>query len=698
MKDECNLDGWIISKVAGKVTSKLYLRRDCLNVQIIFECPPIWKSGMLLRIPWIRLEFKNGRWRALAQLKVPEGKWTVYDTFDWKGNTLIVKREWKWEGSPLGNIRMGLDVLVLFQRLDFWAMPYISMNGNRTSCEVPVGMSKCGEPYIFREERMTAPALMTLESAGFVVGTYTEPGHDEQTISACCIEKLKRKYRLRTFFPHYESPATFLGIVFQQNGMIKNSHGVYSNSSHSRGFYVCDKFTIQRCFYIVIDKVASKRHGYFNVWESAWNNMKEESPPPISFSKMEKVLWKAIDYHWIKHGGVVGYATRIDRNGNAYTSLTPTLAVAWCSPTMMLAWLALRRAMKLRNRAEAELPLRAAQFFIEKGDMGNGLFRTHFDLSSGKWIDKNCSAVQLGGAVYWILRCVRLLNHESMFKNDTLFDRDEWMRFALKFCELAVRTQLPNGAFPSGWEFDGKSIEPERAMGVHTARAVLEAYSLTLQRIYLKSAEIAAQYYIKNCVEHEVGYGDCNDVLSTTNENDAAGLADLLIELYRITGKREYLNSAIRSSEYCLSFMFTYNVYFPSETDCGRRGMKTRGCSAISPETACVCPFFTLQANTFIELYKLTGEQRWKDYAVTMIRGSLQMMTEKNDTFGLAPHLIGCRAEILPVLDMIKGAFIWKKGMTEYAMHEPVWWPAVFNLLNFAVIEDVCPELLKELN
>ena len=66
------------------------------------------------------------------------------------------------------------------------------------------------------------------------------------------------------------------------------------------------------------------------------------------------------------------------------------------------------------------------------------------------------------------------------------------------------------------------------------------------------------------------------------------------------------------------------------------------------------------------------------------------------DTFGLAKHLVGLRSEVVPVLDTVKDRRIWKKGMTGYTWHEPVWWPAVFNLLNFALIEDRFPEVLKE--
>jgi hypothetical protein len=125
--------------------------------------------------------------------------------------------------------------------------------------------------------------------------------------------------------------------------------------------------------------------------------------------------------------------------------------------------------------------------------------------------------------------------------------------------------------------------------------------------------------------------------------------------------------------------------------------MRTRGFGAISAETAFVCWWFALQGNAFLELWKETGERRWKDYAVAVIRSSMQMMTEPGDTFGLAPHLVGCRAEVIPVLDAVKGEHIWKKGMTGYTWHQLVWWPAAFNLLNFAFIQDRFPEVLKEI-
>jgi hypothetical protein len=124
--------------------------------------------------------------------------------------------------------------------------------------------------------------------------------------------------------------------------------------------------------------------------------------------------------------------------------------------------------------------------------------------------------------------------------------------------------------------------------------------------------------------------------------------------------------------------------------------MRTRGFSAISPETAFVCFWFCVQGNAFLELWRETGEKRWKEYAVAVILASLQMMTEPGDTFDLDENLIGVRSEVIPVLDTIKDRRIWKKGMTGYTWDNPVMWPAVFNLLNFAGIEDRFPDVKGE--
>jgi hypothetical protein len=673
----------------------LSIIREGLPTKLLSAYFPIWADGKLWEASIRRLNPCAGGWTAEGSIKTPAGTWFVEDNLTISGNTLIIDRQWRWKGKRSSNVRLGLDLHVPFRRLDFWTIPYISINGNGGSKTVPSGMIRDGRPWVFREERTTAPGLMTLESDGVTVGTYTQPGRSEQTRCACSIVPGKGNYLLRTFFPYREAPRTFLGAGFPGNSEFPEQGVFVGSSGGSNGFVIEDQAAFRRKFFVVLAQAPERRHGYFNVWESAWRNLRDPIAPPLSIKRMENVLWRSLDAFWFQKGKVCGYPTRIDRYGDPLGGFSPTLGVGWCAPTMMLAWLAIRKAGQTGRTASAEKAIRATEFFVQNAGAGNGVFRTHFNLKTMRWSDGDLNAVQMGGAAYWLLRSVELLEKTQLFHRR--IKAKHWRTFALAFCELAVRTQAKNGAFGAHWALDGRCLGAERAMGVHAARAVLEAYRHTGERRFLAAAERGANFYIRAIIDKETGYGDCTDLLNSTTENDAAGVPDFLIDLYRATGRGEYLRKAVRAAEYSLAYMFAYNVYFPSETECGRRKMRTRGSSAISPETAFISFFFAPQANAFLELWKETGERRWKDYAVAVVRGTLQMLSEPGDTFGLASSLVGCRAEVLPVFDTVKGQHVWKQGMTGYTWHQPVWWPAVFNLLNFAVVEDRFPEVLTNL-
>lgn len=663
----------------------------------ILSCnqPGIWVDGKALDFPAWKLRRIAGGWELLGEVRIDSGTWRIRDVLRPRGNTLVVEREWKYSGTRLQSARLGFSVDVPFKRLDFWAMPYISMNGNPGTRTVPRGMTFEGDPWIFREERTTAPGLMILESAGVVAGAYTTPCRGEGDLSSCSIIPKKDCHTLQIFFPFREGPRTFMGAAFPGNSKVQEQ-GLYTGGSgFGRGMSIEGKARFSRKFFVVLDEAGEKRHGYSRIWESAWKNLRAPIAPAVGLKRMEKVLWRSLEPFWFSKGKVRGYVLRIDRNGGKTGGFSPSLCTSWSGPTMMLTWLGIRRAIKAHDPRLAEKPIQASEFFIDHAPRRNGAFLTHYNVKTMSWSEGDINAVQLGGAAYWLLRCVDLLKRTDLLKHRVNIRK--WTSFSLDVCELAVRTQRADGAFCARFGKDGSCQAFERAMGVHTARAVLEAYRQTGKKEYLRAVVRGAEFYIRTMVDKESGYGDCTDLLNSTTENDGAFVADFFIDLYRVTGKKRYLDKAVKVAEFCLQFMFTYNVYFPPETECGRRKMRTRGFSAISPETGFVCFWFALQGNAFLDLWKETGDKRWREYAIAIIRGSMQMIAEPGDTFGLSERMVGSRAEVIPVLDTIKGGHVWKKGMTGYTWHQPVWWPAGFNLLNFAFVEDNYGNVMKDI-
>ncbi len=661
-----------------------------------YSYAPLWLDQKLVECPVKKVESHSGKWQVTGEIRIPGGIWRFLDTLIPNGNTLIIDRKWDYKGNRIGYVRLGFDLIIPFEKLSRWAIPYISVNGNKGCTHVPEGMTRNGIPWIFREERTTAPGLIILESGEIVAGTYTEPGKSETTLCSCSMfrSENKKHYISRTLFPFQDHPLTYFGTAFIGGDA---EPGVFSwGMGGNGGFIVEGKASFRRKFFVVMEKKGARPHGYIHAWESAWRNLKDKPAEQFPLKQTENLLWHTLDYFWFQKGKACGYSLRINRDGDPLGDFSPNFSIdiGWAAPTSMLTYLGIREAIRRGKPNFADKPIRACNFFVDNASAGNGLFLSNFDIRKLKWAEKPSTAVEMGGGAYWILKCLELVKGSKTFSRS--LNQNKWQRFALDFCDLALRTQQADGAFPSRWSLDGKSLGVERSMSLPAALAVLEAYRYTGKKIYLDAAERGAENLIRNCVDTEK-YGDSWDVKGNTTENSSGWVSQFLVLLYETTKKTRYLDKAILAAECSLPFVFTYNMFFPSETECGRRKLRTRGCLTISPETAFTCFAAMPQVNAYLGLWEATGDSRWKEYALPMIPASLQMMTEKGDTFGLAPHLIGCRAEVLPVLDTIKGAHFWKRGMTGYTWHEPVWWPAAHNLLSYALIEDRYPQLIKEI-
>ena len=180
------------------------------------------------------------------------------------------------------------------------------MNGNKGTGTVPAGMTDNGTPWWFREERTTAPGLMTLEAGGLVAGSYTEAGRSEQTLSACSIVPGRSGHTLRTFFPFREAPRSYLGHASWADS--NTVEGLYTCGGGPAGFVVNGTAEFRRKFFVVLDQAEQRRHGSVRIWESAWRNLKDSLPAPVPVKQTEKQLWRSLDHFWVESGKVRGFA------------------------------------------------------------------------------------------------------------------------------------------------------------------------------------------------------------------------------------------------------------------------------------------------------------------------------------------------------------------------------------------------------
>lgn len=212
-----------------------------------------------------------------------------------------------------------------------------------------------------------------------------------------------------------------------------------------------------------------------------------------------------------------------------------------------------------------------------------------------------------------------------------------------------------------------------RCGGVYGVATLAEAFKAFGESKYLESAEKGARYYIDFCVDKEDNYGICTDLSDTAIEmdgNDAVVFA--LLEIYEVTKKAIYLEKAIKAAEFGLSFQYVYNVAFSLHSDAGKYSLDTRGGALISNEIPFIGYWVAWAALGFLRIWEHTGDQRWRERAVSAIKHTTHLMTTEEETFGCASHLIGCRDEVIAVVDLVKSKVFRAKGMVDVVNFEPV--------------------------
>ncbi len=607
-------------------------------------------------------------------------QWQIGDEIAIEGNLISIRRRWKYRGERLGGVRLGFDLPSELNDLDYWMIPGLMYNGNPGAQCQPTGMVKDGEPWCFREERTTVPSCIILESGKDVVGAFTEPSRDEDCLSFCSLIPSEEGHMIRIGFPFLEAPLIYMGDLDDDRELYVKKSWLAGKS-----FVVENGDSFERTFYVVVDKSAETSHGYIKILDRAWDTISDETTSCYDLDDLHKICWQAISYHWYEDDKVSGYSTRISNKGHPEKSHSPNITAGWCGVAFMMGYLLLKEFMNTGDKELLSKATSIAASYVNYSGLPNGMYLTHYNLVKRAFIYQACTTLQMAEGVYWLLKM-----NELMSEIET---RDEdWDDFAREFCDFLVRSQLPGGSFGEKWSPYGELISDYRSGGVYAVATLAEAFKAFGEREYLESAERGARYYIDFCVDKEYNYGICVDQLDTTVEmdgNDAVVFA--LLEIYDVTKKAIYLEKAIKAAEFGVSFQYVYHVAFSSHCDAGKYNLDTRGGALITNQTPVVCHWVAWAALGFLRIWEHTGDKRWCERAVSAIKHTTHLITTEGETFGCASHLIGCREEVLAVVDLVKGGVFKKKGMVEIVDFEPVFWPAAFNLLNIIMIREKYP-------
>jgi len=655
----------------------------------IFTEPSYWAhyAEEQLRIPIDNVRLDNGKLFLEGSARDDTGpQWRVTDEIALTDNLITIKRRWTYLGDRRGGVRLGFDLLSDFSDLDYWMIPGVMYNGNPGARCQPTGMLKDGEPWCFREERTPVPSCIILESHGDVVGFFTEPSKDEDHLSFCSLIPSEEGHIMRIGFPFIEAPLVYIGDAPGDH------RGIYVNRSWLSGktLVVERGDSFERTFYLVVGHTPEASHGYIKVLDTAWTAIPDRTRSCCDLDALHKICWTAVSYHEYKDENVSGYSTRISNKGCPQRSRSARVDAGWCGVNFLMGYLLMKEFINTNNPELLSKAKAIAASFVNHAGLSNGMYLPSHGIVKREFIEQTSTTLQMAEGIYWLLKMNTLLS-EIEAEDET------WKDFARKFCDWLVTSQLSSGSFGEKWHPSGELVADYRCGGVYAVATLAEAFKALGDKKYLESAEKGARYYIASCVDEESNYGICTDLSDTAIEKDGVdAVVFALLELYEVTKNPVYLDKAIKAAEFGLSFQYVYNIPFSSHTDAGKYNLDTRGGTLVTNEVPILGYWAAWAANSYLRIWKYTGDQRWRERGVSAIKHTTHLITTKEDSFGCAPHLIGCRDEVITIIDIARVGVLRKKGMVAIAEYEPVFWPAAFNLLNILEIREKYPELIQE--
>jgi hypothetical protein len=288
-----------------------------------------------------------------------------------------------------------------------------------------------------------------------------------------------------------------------------------------------------------------------------------------------------------------------------------------------------------------------------------------------------------------------MVNYLRLFKNlkGEGRDRPEFLDLAVKNADFYLEHQLggvEDGSFGRWWDISGVPMNTLGTNGAYIISLLVELEKITGKREDIdKALEKAGKYYA-SLVDTRAFYADTLDADCVDKEAGVA-LLRAFLDLYERSHKEFYMRYARLCAGYILSWMYTYNVSFDPRSPLGRRDFKTLGMTSVSVAHHHLDFYGLFIAFDFLRLWQATGEELWKKFALAMIGACDQLISSPRDLLGKSGDFLGWQPEQVNHTNWdYKHRILGTKGR----FHTCVAWTVVLTLGAMLDIRERFPQIL----
>ena len=606
------------------------------------------------------------------------------DRFTFSEGLVRVDRSWKI--SQPGSWQLGFGYCP-DPNLRQWLVPSVMYDRNvMGSGRFPRGDIDTG--WSFREDRIPLPSCSILHNGSDWQAVFAAPSRDDAHISSIktCLRDDKPAFEIRV--PYTEEPRTYTekGIVI--GGLSKAGERLFKIAKtpflYSRSFYIA----YGRCQHIseIFMRLADLALGEFAAPGGG--------PPAADWSEIASLKFNHLRYLLIDDSKIT--AIKMGRGNGLFQSFYEFAAGSFLVRGLEGATIFARAGKESGDRKYLDIAERIGEFFLA-GALPNGLHRDCYSLKDGRWggyigvgtppeLQDGANTRCNGEVMVNYLRLYRLLKEEGR-------DRPEFRDLAAKNAAFYLEHQLggvEEGSFGRWWDISGSPMNTLGTNGAYIVSLLVELEKITGRRDDIDRALEKAGRYYASLVDKNAFYADTLDADCVDKEAGVA-LLRAFLDLYERSHSEFYLRYARLSAGFVLSWMYTYSVAFDPRSPLGRRDFKTQGMTSVSVAHHHLDFYGFYIAYDFLRLRQASGEELWKRCALIMIGACSQLISNPRDRLGKSEDFLGWQPEQLNQTNWdYKHRILGAKGR----FHTCVAWTVVLTLGAMLDIRQRFPDIL----
>jgi hypothetical protein len=494
----------------------------------------------------------------------------------------------------------------------FFLIPGASYNGNpKHGRTAPRGLTLDESPWIFSAYRSTVPADTYSEGAGWSIFLFAA-AQGSSMDCACSLAEKNDHMVHRLLWPGRDNVSDRATVSLCETMPIGAGESFEAVS------------------YLVVWPAAEPRKSWSKGLDTAWQLDRHEMHSWYPSGRLWALgIQFAQESLWYEEADFVGFNIGLSRTKDGWRQQPKArFEIGWCGQNASLGTAMLQDYLWNKNPESLRRGMRALDFWADNGRLQCGLFYTHFDVKLGaaKWAPYNptflgrpCEASErfvdtcnLGYGAYFYLLASELAQKCGSAK-------PAWQQLGLDTCNFFVEHALADGTFGKAWSLDGHCLAEDGTTGAHLVWALLKAYRMTGDARYLAVSRRAFRTYVDRDLNQLNCWGSAIDHDCIDRESGQPLLLAAL-DLYDITGEKQYLRDAEMAGYYLASWQWHYSMPFPAGSELLETKYDIFAGTSVSVKGPMLDPWGEFLALGWMRLANATGNSVWRDRGVQSFR------------------------------------------------------------------------------